>query len=99
MDENIIKNAQDYVEKLNKVYKRSQLYTKNKSIDSSIVDTYARAIVSWKWSEATKILNEQVKIFNKDKSNGALIMRLMIILGLSFTKKRLSNKIFKTFYK
>jgi cysteinyl-tRNA synthetase len=26
-------------------------------------------------------------------------MRLMIILGLSFTKKRLSNKIFKTFYK
>lgn len=86
-----INNAKELIEKYSKIFIAAQLKNDSNIADESTLKNIALELTNWNFSTAMKIVNDEVKRFNKTKENNSTIIEIYKLLGFSFSKRVVSE--------
>lgn len=95
LSEELIQSAREQVEKVSKLFKKTQFFFHTFSELDQDSTTIVQKIATWNFSDAMKNINELIKNFNKEQSseNAKKLFDIMNVLGFSFSKHRVSQEI------
>lgn len=90
LSDTLIKQAINQINKLEKIFIKSQLCMSQK-VD---VKKEAKLILDWKFAAFNKELNKYLKLFNSDsnKENASKLFSLLKLIGFKFTEIQISNE-------
>ena len=88
LSKELILQNQKLKNKFKKVFLNSQLEKKS----NVNVKKIATKLANWNWSSALKLINQEIKTFNINKSNSSNIIAIMKLLGMNFSKLKLNNQ-------
>ena len=88
LSKDLILQNQKLKNKFKKIFLNSQLEKKSKINIKKI----AQELSEWNWSIALKLINKEIKTFNFNKSNASNIKVIMELLGMNFSKIKLTNE-------
>lgn len=90
INDEMIKNSIKLLKSFKSDFIKAQTLTDDKSDD---VKDVAKLISEWKFAEAMKLVNEQIKLFrNKPESKiAARVIAIMKLIGFGFSNKTLSD--------
>lgn len=92
-----INNAIELINKFRKVYATTFISQKSESIDNDVLNDIAKSIIEWNFANAMKIVNEQIKNYNKGTSNSKTIIKMFELLGFSFINNKISDEEIRLF--